>query len=71
MSGELKPSHGINAFMIGISRTGVESIVAGVWYIADYGTGAYNYFFTDDGFRPISDMIDDSVGSYGMYEGLC
>src|SRR5690606_392088 len=50
MSGEFKPSHVINATMIGISGTGFGSIVAGIWYIADYGTGAYNYFFTDDGF---------------------
>ena len=70
MSGQLKPSHGINIFMLGISGTGVGSIVAGGWFIADMGTGAYNYFFTDDGFRTLSDVIDESVGTYQMYEGL-
>ncbi|SFO39106.1 hypothetical protein SAMN05421741_14912 [Paenimyroides ummariense] len=70
MSGELKPSHGINVFMLGISGTGVGSIVAGVWFVADMGTGAYNYYFSDDGFKTISDMIDQNVGSYEMYEGV-
>lgn len=70
MSGELKPSHGINVFMLGISGTGVGSIVAGVWFIADMGTGTYNYYFSNDGFKTISDMIDQNVGSYEMYEGL-
>lgn len=70
MSGEFKPSHVINATMIGISGTGFGSIVAGIWYIADYGTGAYNYFFTDDGFRTLSDVIDEGIGTYEMYEGI-
>ncbi|PJR04324.1 hypothetical protein [Avrilella dinanensis] len=60
VSGQVQPSHWINGTMIGISGTGVGSIVAAVWYIADYGTGAYNYFFTDDGFRTLSDVIDES-----------
>lgn len=60
--------------MLGASTTGVGSIVAGVWFIADYGTGAYNYIFTPDGFRTLSDVIDQS--SWGqtitidMYNGF-
>ena len=70
LSGEVKPSHLINGVMLGASTTGVGSIVAGIWFIADYGTGAYNYIFTPDGFRTISDIIDESVGTYEMYDGL-
>src|SRR5690606_25857362 len=74
MSGQMKPSHYINGGMLAASSTGVGSIVAGVWFIADMGTGAYNYYFSDDGFRTLSDVIDES--SFGqsitvdMYDGL-
>ncbi|WP_326983431.1 hypothetical protein VUJ46_02470 [Chryseobacterium sp. MYb264] len=44
MSGEVKPSHAINAFMLGISRTGIGSIVAGAWFVADMGTGGSQLF---------------------------
>lgn len=69
MSGELKPSHGINAAMLGISGTGVGSIVAGVWFITDMGTGAFNYL-NGEGFKTLSDVIDNNVGTYEMYEGV-
>lgn len=74
LSGEVRPSHLINGVMLGASTTGVGSIVAGIWFIADYGTGTYNYIFTQDGFRTLSDVIDQS--SWGqtitidMYNGF-
>jgi len=74
MSGQMKPSHYISGGMLAASSTGVGSIVAGVWFIADMGTGAYNYYFSDDGFRTLSDVIDES--SFGqsitvdMYDGF-
>lgn len=37
LSGEIKPSHLINGAMLGVSTTGVGTIIAGVWFIADYG----------------------------------
>ena len=69
LSGELKPSHAINGLMLGISTTGVGTIVAGVWFIADYGTMGINYIFTGEA-KSISDMIDDSIGTYELYEGF-
>lgn len=73
MSGEIKPSHAINAFMLGISTTGVGSIVAGVWFVADVGTLGVNYLINGEA-KGLGDMIDDSVAhEYGrleMYEGL-
>ncbi len=73
MSGQIKPSHGINAFMLGISGTGVSSIVAGAWFITDMGVGAYNYF-NGDGFTTLSDVIDQSEWgqkkTIEMYDGL-
>jgi hypothetical protein len=43
MSGELKLSQGINLGMAGISWTGFGSVVAGVWFVADFGTMGVNY----------------------------
>ncbi len=34
LSGEIKPSHLINGAMLGVSTTGVGTIIAGVWFIA-------------------------------------
>lgn len=73
MSGEVKASHYINGIMLGASTTGVGSIVAGVWFVADMGTGAVNYL-NGNGFKTLSDVIDESsVGqsiSFEMYDGL-
>lgn len=69
LSGELKPSHAINGFMLGISTTGVGGIVAGVWFIADFGTMGVNYVISGEPVG-ISDMIDESIGTYEMYEGV-
>ena len=69
MSGEIKPSHGINVLMLSISGTGVGAAVGGLWFVADMGTGAVNYL-NGNGFRTLSDVIDDNVGTYKMYDGL-
>ena len=67
--GEIKPSHLINGAMLGVSTTGVGTIIAGVWFIADYGTMGINYIFTGEA-KGISDMIDESIGTYELYEGI-
>lgn len=65
LSGEIKPSHLINGAMLGVSTTGVGTIIAGVWFIADYGTMGINYIFTGEA-KGISDMIDESIGTYEL-----
>ena len=55
LSGEIKPSHLINGAMLGVSTTGVGTIIAGVWFIADYGTMGINYIFTGEA-KGISDI---------------
>ena len=69
LSGEIKPSHLKNGAMLGVSTTGVGTIIAGVWFIADYGTMGINYIFTREA-QGISDMIDESIGTYELYEGF-
>lgn len=69
LSGEIKPSHLINGAMLGVSTTSVGTIIAGVWFIADYGTMGINYIFTREA-QGISDMIDESIGTYELYEGF-
>ncbi|MBD3907365.1 RHS repeat-associated core domain-containing protein, partial [Chryseobacterium muglaense] len=73
MSGQVKPSHMINAAMLGASFSGVGSIVAGAWFVADMGTGAINYL-NGNGFRTLSDVIDQSDWGQNitvdMYDGL-
>ena len=69
MSGEIKTSHAINAFMLGISTTGVGSIVAGVWFIADFGTMGVNYLLNGEA-KGLSDIIDENTGSIELYDGL-
>ncbi len=67
MSGEIKPSHAVNAVLIGASTTGVGAIFAGIYFIADIGTG----FVTGSS---ISERLDgwaaDNVGTLELYEGL-
>ena len=55
LSGEIKPSHLINGAMLGVSITGVGTIIAGVWFIAGYGTMRINYIFTGEA-KGISDI---------------
>ena len=69
LSGEIKPSHLINGAMLGVSTTGVGTIIAGVCFIAGYGTMRINYIFTGEA-KGISDMIDESIGTYELYEGI-
>ncbi|WP_326983443.1 hypothetical protein VUJ46_02535 [Chryseobacterium sp. MYb264] len=73
MSGEVKASHYINGGMLILSGTGVGSIVAGAWFVADMGTGAVNYL-NGNGFKTLSDVIDESSFgqkiSFEMYDGL-
>jgi RHS repeat-associated protein len=73
MSGEIKPSHAINAFMLGVSTTGVGSIVAGIWFVADVGTMGVNFLMNGQA-KGLGDMIDESVANdYGkieLYDGL-
>lgn len=67
LSGEIKPSHAVNAVLIGASTTGVGAIFAGIYFIADVGTG----FVTGSS---ISERLDgwaaDNVGRLELYEGL-
>ena len=69
MSGEIKPSHAINALMIGISGTGVGALIGGVWFLADFGTMGVNWAL-GNGAIGLGDMIDNTLGTYEMYEGL-
>ena len=55
--------------MLGVSTTGVGTIIAEVWFIAGYGTMGINYIFTGEA-KGISDMIDESIGTYELYEGI-
>lgn len=69
LSGELKASHAINSAMLGASTTGVGAIVAGTWFIADFGTMGVDYILNGEA-KGLGDIIDEKVGSYEMYEGL-
>jgi RHS repeat-associated protein len=69
LSGELKPSHAINAAMLAASTTGVGAIAAGIWFIADFGTMGVNYLLNGEA-KGIGDMIDESVGTIELYEGV-
>jgi len=69
MSGEIKVSHGINGIATGLALSGVGAPVAAIWFISDLGTGAVNYFL-GNGFRTISDIIDENTGSIELYDGL-
>ena len=69
LSGELKPSHGINAVMIGISFTGVGAVVAGVYFVADFATMGVNLAVNGEA-KGIGDLIDDKYGSIKLYDGI-
>ena len=55
--------------MLGASTTGVGAIVAGVWFIADFGTMGVNYLINGE-VKGIGDMIDESVGTLELYDGV-
>ena len=73
LSGEIKPSHFINGTMLGVSGTGVGAVVAGAWFIADYGTMGFNRIVNGE-WRSLSDIIDEAaeekVGKFELYEGF-
>jgi len=53
---EIKASHGVNTFMTAIAFTGLGAPVAGIWFVADFGTGLITG-------TSISDRIDANTGS--------
>jgi len=67
LSGELKPSHAINAAMLGATTTGVGAIASGVWFIADFRTIGVNYLL-GNGAKSLGNMIDESTGKIEMYD---
>ena len=69
LSGEIKPSHGINSFMLGISFTGYGAIIAAGWLVVDMGVGGYNYF-THGKWENLGDILDKKLGKIELYEGL-
>lgn len=69
LSGQLKPSHAINAAMLGASTTGVGAIAAGAWFIVDFGAMGVNYIMSGEA-KGLGDMIDEATGTYQMYDGL-
>lgn len=69
LSGEIKPSHGINAFMLGISFTGYGAIIAAGWLVIDLGVGGYNWVAHGE-WESLGDKIDKKLGTLEMYEGL-
>ena len=76
MSGEIKPSHFISGTMLGVSGTGIGTIAAGVWFVADYGTMGFNRIVNGE-WKGLGDIIDEAaeekLGKYGkleLYEGL-
>ncbi|MGQ1788536.1 RHS repeat-associated core domain-containing protein, partial [Saccharicrinis sp. GN24d3] len=70
LSGEVMPSHIINATAIGGSFTGIGSIAAAGWFIADFGTMGVNYIINGEA-RGIGDMLDEKYGPViTLYEGV-
>lgn len=71
--GDIKPSHIINGAMLGASTTGVGSIVAGIWFVADFGRMGVNYLIYNEA-RGLGDIIDESnfgrAVTVKMYDGL-
>lgn len=61
VTGKIKPSHAINAAMLGASTTGVGSIVAGVWFLADTGTLLFNLAVYQEN-QSLGDIIDNNIG---------
>lgn len=60
ISGEIRPSHGINTFMLAISSTGVGAIVAAGWFAIDMSVGGYNWLAHGE-FESLSDIIDKKI----------
>lgn len=47
--------------MLGASTTGVGSIVAGVWFLADTGTLLFNLAVYQEN-QSLGDIIDNNIG---------
>lgn len=66
LSGEIKPSHVVSVVLVGASTTGVGAIFAGVYFIADIGTGLITG-------KSISERLDgwveNNYGKLELYEG--
>ncbi len=56
VNSEITVSNGINAFMTGVSFTGVGAPIAGIWFVADFGMGVFTG-------RSISERIDANTPS--------
>lgn len=69
LSGEIKPSHAIDAAVLAASATGVGALVGAGWLIADYGTMTYNRIFNGE-WKSLSDIIDEKIGTVELYEGF-
>ncbi len=69
LSGELKPSHAINAALLAGSTTGIGAVFAGAYFLADFGTMGVNYLMTGEA-TGIGDWIDSQVGTIEIYDGL-
>ncbi|MDP2193300.1 MAG: hypothetical protein Q8K36_02080, partial [Alphaproteobacteria bacterium] len=54
-SQEIRPSHVINSIMTGASFTGVGAVVAGIYFVADFGTWAVTG-------KGIGDRLDENYG---------
>lgn len=67
LSGEVKPSHVVTAVLLGASTTGVGAVFAGIYFIADIGTGLVTG-------TSISERLDgwvaEDYGRLELYEGL-
>ena len=62
-------SHGINAFMVGISFTGVGAIVAGVYFVADFATSGVNLLVNGEA-KGLGDLTDEYFGTVKLYDGI-
>jgi len=71
MTGEVKWSDLINGGMAAASFSGIGSVIAGVWFIADFGTMGVNIIM-GNGHVGLGDMIDKWAGGpiIKMYNGL-
>lgn len=57
VNSEITVSNGINAFMTGISFTGIGGPIAGVWFVADFGMEVFTG-------RSFSERIDANTPSF-------
>jgi hypothetical protein len=71
LSGEVKPSHIINGIATGLSFSVWGSLVAGTWFVADFGTLGVNYLL-GNGTVGLGGIIDNATGGtlIEMYDGL-